>query len=124
MVKKTTFHFTDYDQYQWAILSAVEAYRSFTGMDPNLLFASAGTFFKLQDAMAEFHECLVEDDNPDAGPDLLFRAFGITSPRYRDSDLEMGGYICKEFALAFGLDENIAVDEFYLDYIPWQTGPR
>ena len=42
---------------------------------------------------------------------------GIVSPKFKDTETEMGGYIWNEFSVIYSVDEELGSDEFELRYI-------
>jgi len=110
------YRFTSYDDFgDFIFASAVDFYNEY-GMFPTILLANSTTFHQLSEAMGDIDEYV--DDDPDVNYQI-FEKIGIVSPKDKDNQYEMGGYICNDFGVVYGLDEEIGNNQFELKYIEW-----
>ena len=115
-----TCRFTDYDHYDDAITAGAEDFHKANGVYPNILYANSITFSKLSPVKDDIPE-YAYDDPDDTLIDDIHKKYGIISPKIKDTVYEMGGYICYDFGVAYSVDEDVATDEFYFKYIPWEV---
>ena len=112
------YRFATYDVYGDAITTCAEDFYNVNGMYPNILFANSITFSRLSEAMGDIDE-YSDDDSGNEMNDEHRKKIGIVSPKDKDPQYEMGGYVCNDFGVAYSIDEEIGTDEFELRYIGW-----
>ena len=112
------YRFASYDDYgDFIFASALDFYNEY-GMYPTILSANSTTFRQLSEAMGDIDE-YVDDDPDDDVNYQIFGQAGIISPKDKDNQCEMGGFVCNDFGVAYDLDEEIGDNEFELKYIEW-----
>jgi len=112
------YSFTTYDVSDNTITASAEDFFNVNEVYPTILFANSITFSRLSEVMGDIDE-VSDDDSDNEKNEENWKKIGGKSPKFKDTQYEMGGYVSMYFGLAYSIEEEIGIDEFELRYVEW-----
>ena len=108
------YSISKYDFFEDTIVLCIDDFLKERGIYPNYLFANTITFRRISEAMPEMTDIVDGDD--DSSDENWESSLG-ESPKYRDTEYLLSGYISDQWAIEYLLNQAISDDEIELKYI-------